>query len=82
MGIQSQCIMIKVVFQKVAYPSYKITHIQTYIQKCKERLKENSTYFKMLMSKWKNYIYQFLKTFCIFSTLWQMCMKTLSTDIY
>lgn len=69
MGIQSQCIMIKVVFQKFAYPSYKITHIQTYIQKCKRKTeKENSTYSSKCMSKWKNYIYQFLKNLFAFSS--------------
>lgn len=75
MGIQSQCIMIKVVFQKVAYPSYKITHIQTYIQKCKRKTERKfNILFKMLMSKWKNYIYQFLKTFLHFQVLYDKCV--------
>lgn len=48
--------MIKGVFQKVAYPSYKITHIQTYIQKYKRKTERKfNIIFKILRSKWKNY---------------------------
>lgn len=75
MGLQLQCIMIKVVFQKVAYPSYKITHIQTYIQKCKRKTERKfNILFKMLVSKWKNYIYQFLKTVLHFQVLYDKCV--------
>ena len=40
----------------VAYPSYKIPHIQTYTQKYKRKTERKfNIIFKMLRFKWKNY---------------------------